>query len=131
MREKFQRFMMGRYGNDDFNRFLFVLCIVFLVLNVILHVGPLYYISLVLLIITYYRSLSRDVNKRYKENLWYLEKKDKLFGFFSRKKYYHEQRKDYHIYTCPSCKQKIRIPKGKGKINVTCPKCRTSFVKRS
>ena len=55
----------------------------------------------------------------------------KIRNWFQNQKNIWQQRKVYHIYTCPSCKQKIRIPKGKGKIEVRCPKCGTTFIKKS
>ncbi|MFR5507562.1 MAG: MJ0042-type zinc finger domain-containing protein, partial [[Ruminococcus] torques] len=61
----------------------------------------------------------------------YLMKTYKIRNWFQNQKNIWQQRKVYHIYTCPSCKQKIRIPKGKGKIEVRCPKCGTTFIKKS
>lgn len=131
MRERLQRFMMGRYGNDQLNQFIFVVAIICMVLELITHFSLFYILALVLLILGYVRTFSKNINKRYAENMNFLEKKDAILNRFRREKYYASQRKDFHIYTCPQCKQKIRIPRGKGKINVTCPKCRTSFIKRS
>ena len=74
---------------------------------------------------------SRNVQKRYAENQAYLMKTYKIRNWFQNQKNIWQQRKVYHIYTCPSCKQKIRIPKGKGKIEVRCPKCGTTFIKKS
>ena len=115
MKERMQRFMAGRYGNDQLNQFIFIVAI----------------ISLVLLILAYVRVFSRNINKRYEENMKFLQKKDAILNKFRKQKYYAAQRRNFHIYTCPQCKQKIRIPKGKGKISITCPKCRTSFIKKS
>ena len=67
----------------------------------------------------------------YKRQMRFLATKDAILNKFRKQKYYAAQRKDFHIYTCPTCKQKIRIPKGKGKISITCPKCKTSFIKKS
>lgn len=131
MRERLQRFMMGRYGNDQLNQFIFVVAIICMVLELITHFSLFYILALVLLILGYVRTFSKNINKRYDENMKFLEKKDAILNRFRREKYYASQRKDFHIYTCPQCRQKIRIPRGKGKINVTCPKCRTSFIKRS
>ncbi len=74
---------------------------------------------------------SRNVRKRYDENVRFLNKTAKIRGFFKSQKNLMAQRKDYHIYTCPGCKQKIRIPRGKGKIEIRCPKCGTTFIKKS
>lgn len=131
MRERIQRFMMGRYGNDQLNQFIFVIAIISMVIELFTHWSLFYILALVLLIYGYVRAFSKNINKRYEENMRFMEKKDAIMNRFHKEKYYASQRKDYHIYTCPQCRQKIRIPRGKGKISITCPKCRTSFIKKS
>ena len=131
MKERMQRFMAGRYGNDQLNQFIFIVAIISMVLEIITRQSLFYTLTLVLLILAYVRVFSRNINKRYEENMKFLQKKDAILNKFRMQKYYAAQRRNFHIYTCPQCKQKIRIPKGKGKISITCPKCRTSFIKKS
>ena len=131
MKERMQRFMAGRYGNDQLNQFIFIVAIISMVLEIITRQSLFYTLTLVLLILAYVRVFSRNINKRYEENMKFLQKKDAILNKFRRQKYYAAQRRNFHIYTCPQCKQKIRIPKGKGKISIACPKCRTSFIKKS
>ena len=131
MKERMQRFMAGRYGNDQLNQFIFIVAIISMVLEIITRQSLFYTLTLVLLILAYVRVFSRNINKRYEENMKFLQKKDAILNKFRKQKYYAAQRRNYHIYTCPQCKQKIRITKGKGKISITCPKCRTSFIKKS
>ena len=131
MKERMQRFMAGRYGNDQLNQFIFIVAIISMVLEIITRQSLFYTLTLVLLILAYVRVFSRNINKRYEENMKFLQKKDAILNKFRKQKYYAAQRRNFHIYTCPQCKQKIRIPKGKGKISITCPKCRTSFIKNS
>ena len=102
-----------------------------MVLEIITRQSLFYTLTLVLLILAYVRVFSRNINKRYEENMKFLQKKDAILNKFRKQKYYAAQRRNFHIYTCPQCKQKIRIPKVKGKISITCPKCRTSFIKKS
>ena len=131
MKERMQRFMAGRYGNDQLNQFIFIVAIISMVLEIITRQSLFYTLTLVLLILAYVRVFSRNINKRYEANMKFLQKKDAILNKFRKQKYYAAQRRNFHIYTCPQCKQKIRIPKGKGKISITCPKCRTSFIKKS
>ena len=131
MKERMQRFMAGRYGNDQLKQFIFIVAIISMVLEIITRQSLFYTLTLVLLILAYVRVFSRNINKRYEENMNFLQKKDAILNKFRKQKYYAAQRRNFHIYTCPQCKQKIRIPKGKGKISITCPKCRTSFIKKS
>ena len=131
MKERMQRFMAGRYGNDQLNQFIIIVAIISMVLEIITRQSLFYTLTLVLLILAYVRVFSRNINRRYEENMKFLQKKDAILNKFRRQKYYAAQRRNFHIYTCPQCKQKIRIPKGKGKISITCPKCRTSFIKKS
>lgn len=131
MREKIARFMIGRYGVDQFNKFLLGLAVVFMLISMFAGNGVFNTLALMILIYCYYRILSRNHGRRYQENTVYLKYYNKVRGFFLKQKNYLIQSKEYHIYTCPGCKQKIRIPRGKGKISVTCPKCKTEFVKKS
>lgn len=131
MKERFYRFMQGRYGNDQLGNFTLILMLVLIVFSWITHWGILYAFALILLIWSYFRMLSRNVSKRYAENQKFLAIWQKVKAPFIKEKYYMNQRKTHHIYTCPNCKQKIRIPRGKGKIKVTCPRCKHQFIKKS
>ena len=102
MKGWFQRFMSGRYGFDQFSGFL---CIASLILIVIgAWISPvLYWLGLAAIIYSYFRILSRTTLKR----------------------------KEYHYYRCPQCGQQLRVPRGRGKISITCPKCGHQFIKKS
>lgn len=131
MREKFQRFMQGRYGADQLSRFLTSVGLVLIIINLFVRSNIIVYLVLALLVYCYYRMFSRDYNRRYGENQKFLTWQNRLKYKAGNWKSRMRERKIYHIYKCPSCGQKIRVPKGKGKIIVTCPKCRTEFQKRS
>lgn len=131
MRRRFEEFMSGRYGADELSRVMLGSVLVLLVINMFTGLGVLYLLALVLLVLCYYRMLSRNYVKRSAENEKYLGILNTVTGRFRKFGKRVAQSKDFHIYKCPSCGQKIRIPRGKGKICITCPKCRTEFQKRS
>ena len=131
-----QNFMTGRYGADQLNRFMLWVSLGLMLLQLLFGrrirlLSYFYPLALILLILCYFRMFSRNYQKRAEENQKFLELKGKAATFLKREKEYFEQRKTHHIYKCPSCKQKIRVPKGKGKICITCPKCHTEFIKKS
>ena len=130
MREKLQRFMRGRYGNDRFNQFLMITALIFMAVSLF---GPniFYTIALLLMIYVYYRMFSRQIAKRTAENQWYWKKEMKVRNWLRLRKRDVAQRKDYHIYKCPNCKQKLRVPRGRGRIAIRCRKCGTEFIKKS
>lgn len=131
MRDRIERFMIGRYGNDQLNRFFLVIIIGLLAGSIFTHNRLLSMLATVFLILSYYRMLSRNIQKRYEENRKFLNYAAPLFRFLDKQKYRAIQRKNFHIYTCPECRQKIRIPRGKGRIEITCPKCKHKFEKIS
>lgn len=131
MREKLIRFMYGRYGADSFGRFLLIAAIVLSVLSGLFRLDVLYILAEAILIYSCFRMFSRNIYKRSAENQAYLKHTAKLRFWWHNQKSLMQQRKTHHIYKCPSCSQKIRIPRGKGKIEVRCPKCGTTFIKRS
>ena len=131
MREKLQQFMMGRYGVDALNRFLFTLVLILWVLDMFIDTRILYSWAILLAVYAYFRMFSRNIQKRYSENVKFLQIKGKILSKLRFKKSDIEQQKTHHIYKCPTCKQKIRIPRGKGRICITCPKCKTEFTKVS
>ena len=135
MKEKFLRFMQGRYGLDQFSKALLIGGLIVVLLSSFFaggRAGSLFYLlGWAAIIYCYFRIFSKNITKRYAENQKYLAKTYKLRSFFYKQKELMKQRKVYHIYKCPGCKQKIRIPKGKGKIEIRCPKCGTTFIKKS
>ena len=126
-------FMDNRNGNDNLNRFLSVVTLIMLVVSIVTK-GTVstvfFYIAVGILICEIIRMMSRNLSARQAENEKYLEIKDNILNFRSTKKTERSDRT--HIYfKCPDCKKQLRVPKGKGKIEVRCPKCGRRFIKHT
>ena len=126
--------MQGRYGTDTLSKFLLICGLVVVLFSSFSSSDTVrmiwYVVGWALIIYCYYRMFSRNVTKRYAENQAFLARTYKMRSFFKQQLELMKQRRIYHIYTCPGCRQKIRIPRGKGKIEVRCPKCGVTFVKK-
>ena len=131
MKEKFIRFMAGRYGMDQFNRFLSAAALVLVVINLFARSTLLWALALAALVYCYVRMLSRKLEKRRKENGKYLQLKYKVTGGLQNWRDRWKQRKDYCFFRCPSCKAMLRVPRGKGRIRVTCRKCGNAFERKT
>lgn len=128
--------MQGRNGVDQFSRFTMGVALVAIVLTLFTGtrsgIGTfLDLFGMAAIVYTYFRIFSKNISKRYQENQKYLQYSAKFRGRVDKEKQILRQRKDYHIYTCPGCGQKIRIPRGSfKKVEIECPKCHTKFIKR-
>ena len=127
--------MAGRNGNDQLNRFLLLAAVVLLLLASILRrsvLGNLLSLLVpVLLGLTYFRMLSRDLYRRRSENERYLRELEKLRAKLRILRERWNQRKDYKFFTCPSCKSVMRVPRGRGKIRIVCHRCGNTFTGKS
>jgi hypothetical protein len=133
-RDRVAQFMYGRRGTDDFARFLLVVTLVFIVLSWMtggVLKGLLQLVAIAALVYCYVRILSRDIYKRQKENAWYLKQKQKVERWLRSVRDRWQQRKDYKFFRCPSCHTLLRVPKGKGKLLLTCRKCGNRFERKS
>ena len=119
----FQRFMTGRYGTDKLNMFILggglIACLLALFIRVLAVNLALTLLSYGLMFWAIFRTLSRNTYRRYQENRKFLLLLDRI-----------KDRKHKH-FSCPKCHQPVRVPKGKGKIAITCPKCREKFIRKS
>ena len=127
MRDFLRKILYGRYGVDQFSSALIVFSIMLSLLYAIFHINFIYLLSSVSLIYAVFRIFSKNFTKRQKENAFWL--KYSLKGKKNLSKY-SKRIKDlpkYKYYTCMNCKQTIRIPRGKGRVEIRCPKCGYSF----
>ncbi len=121
---------------DQFNRFLVGCCLVIMFVSFFLSRIPIAYmicslLQYVLIVLAFIRMLSKNFDRRYRENMAFLKWWNPIMVKVNGLRRDAGMRKMYHIYTCKSCGQKIRIPRGKGRIIVTCPKCRFEFEKKA
>ena len=118
-----RRFMQGRYGADKLNTVILAAGFIAAVLSIFINIPwlnlllTLFYYGMV--VWAFFRMLSRNTYKRYQENRKYLM----LLQRF--------QDKEHRYYDCPKCRQQVRVPKGKGKISITCPKCKEKFIRKT
>ena len=124
-------FMRGRYGVDKLSNTLLWIAFALMMLNLFVRKDVFYFLGIILLIYTYYRMFSRNILKRSRENEWYLNKTYGIRMRILKSKDRAKLRKTHHFYKCPECGQKVKVPRGHGKIEVTCTKCSMKFVRRS
>lgn len=134
MRERLAKFMMGRNGADAFNRFLSVVLLVILIVDLFVRgrfAFVLWSISVVLLIYIYFRMFSRNIYRRQQENGAYLRLRYRVTSSVRGMVDRWHQREDFRFFKCPACRTRLRVPRGKGKINIVCRKCGTSFQRKT
>jgi DNA-directed RNA polymerase subunit RPC12/RpoP len=132
LRNAVYKFMYGRYGHDKLNYFIIIFAMALSIVSALFFKGNPFISLFVygLLIVSMLRMLSRKASKRRKEN-------DKFMTltrpFRSSYKLFKKNvtDKDHRYYQCPQCGQKVRVPRGRGKVEISCPSCRTKFSRRS
>jgi len=128
MMNKIKNFFMGRYGMDQLYRFIMVIYIILLVISMISGNQLFMYIAFALFVYQMFRALSKNFPARRKENESFLKLWNPVkYKLANLKKRY--QDKTHRYLRCPKCKTEIRVPKNKGKIRITCPKCSEQFIK--
>lgn len=116
-------FMAGRYGTDKLNMVILVAGLIACLLAMFIDAPA---VNLILILLSYalmgwaiFRALSRNTYKRYQENRRYLMIFQKL------------KDREHRYYSCPRCHQSVRVPRGKGKISISCPKCKEKFIRKT
>jgi len=130
LRNSLIRFMQGRYGTDQFNFFLMIAALIVDFIGMFARSGILMFLADAVLIYVIWRGLSRNINKRAIENRKFMERTAGIRRTWSafRKG---QKDKDHRYYVCPKCHQLVRVPRGRGRITITCPTCRNQFNRKS
>lgn len=123
LRQWLSHFMLGRYGSDKLGTYMLWGAVILMVISLFI---PSAAIKLILMVGYYalmgwaiFRIFSRNTYKRYQENRRFLQLLDRF------------KDREHRYFDCPKCRQPVRVPRGKGKIAITCPKCRERFIRKS
>lgn len=124
-----RKFMMGRYGVDQLSVALLVFSFIFSLAAQLARLPLLGFISYIPTGICIFRILSRNISKRSMENYKFAIFMSPVYSWIKEKQNHAIDAKTHRYFKCPNCKTNLRVPKGKGKIIITCPKCKTEFKK--
>ena|SRR5690554_2705029 len=131
LKNKFARFMEGRYGVDILSRDLLWMTVGVTILNIFVQNKFFSILPLLMFVFLYFRMFSKNFPKRYNENRVYTNFKGKVGKPFTKTFKRIKDFPKYKYLKCPNCKQKLRVPRGKKEIVVTCAKCRHKFDAKS
>ena len=131
LRSTMYRLSYGRYGTDHLSKFLMWSGLALFGLYFIIGIRLFYTLAILMMFFNIYRSYSKNFAQRRKELDAFLVYKQKFDSKFALQKRMWRERNTHRFFKCPSCKTVVRLPKGKGKIEITCPKCKTTFIKRT
>jgi len=123
--------MAGRYGPDHLNVAMILFSLILSLLNGILRFAPLMYISYIILALALFRMLSRNINRRRAENDKFIRYWWPVRTRIKRTRANFKHRKTHRFIKCPGCGNTLRVPRGKGKLQITCPKCGERFTKKT
>lgn len=131
IRNWLRNFMIGRYGPDHLNVALLILSIIIGIVSSLVKFLPLSILGDIVLIYAFFRMFSRNITARRRENdkfvrVWW-PIKNKIKSKWVQLK----SLRSYKFFKCPECKQTLRVPRKKGKIQITCPKCGERFIKKT
>lgn len=130
IRNMLQRFMYGRYGTDQLNQTLIGVYLVLFLFYMLTGAQALYLLSFLLMIWTLFRTLSRNFAARRAENAKFQKLVSPLTRWLRLQRTIRRD-KEHCYFKCPNCGQYLRVPKGKGRITVTCRGCGVSFEEKS
>lgn len=125
-----QRMMYGRYGVDQFSLFLIAVYLVLYLVASLLRLGLLSWLALLVAVYAVFRMFSRNISKRRAENAKFMQLAGPVVRWFRLRRTIHRD-KDHRYFKCPNCGQQLRVPRGKGKITITCRNCGVSFEEKT
>lgn len=131
MMDWLNKFMAGRYGRDQLSIFLFIISVVLILTGQLVEISVLITISYIPLFVAIYRMFSKDVQKRRMENYKFAILLSPIYSKLKKTQELIKGSKTHKYFRCVNCKKRLRVPKGKGEILVTCPKCKTKFTKKT
>ena len=130
IRNALRRFMYGRYGSDKLNGFLMAAYLILLVLHMLTRQPLLYYVSFALMLWTLFRTLSRNYAARSRENAAFLRLTTPVLRWLRLQRTILRDQ-EHRYFKCPGCSQQLRVPRGKGSIQVSCRSCGCKFNKKT
>ena len=128
--DRLRSLMYGRNGPDALSYALMIAALVIAMLSIFIRFSYLSILSTLLILLAVWRQFSRNVAKRQAENAKFLGIWQKISGWFSLQQRKFRERKTYRYLKCPACHVTVRVPKGRGKICITCPKCQLDFIRK-
>ena len=129
LRQRLQTFMIGRYGGDLLSKHINVLSMILLVVSWFWRWA--YIGAVALLVWSIVRICSRNIYKRQRENQAYLNLLSKLKKRRNLLRSRWRDRRTHRFFKCPSCKEYLRVPKGRGNVHITCPRCRHEIERKT
>ena len=125
------RFMYGRHGPDQLTFFILIVSMAIQFCSAVFRLPLLSLLSTLLLAVCVWRIFSKNNEKRSRENAFFMRFWGKVPAFFRSLSTALREGKTHRFFKCPGCGARLRVPRGKGKIMITCPNCKKELVKKT
>lgn len=129
MYSKLREIMAGRNGFDRLSIVLIALSFIVSVFAVFVPLIKIF--SLALFAYALWRAFSKNLDKRREENFRFTRITSDIGESYRQWSFHRQQKQQFRFFVCPGCKIKLRLPRGKGKISITCPKCGLKFKRNT